>query len=389
MLRIAFVRIGGHAWTGGWTHLLNLLRTLSHFSRGQVCPVVFTGDDCPVEELNELSSIAGLEVIRTRRFKSGSHFWERMLSLVYGSDPQSAKLFEKHKINLVFEAGHFFGWRFPIPTLAWIPDFLHRGIPQMLPWRYRIKREISLALKVISGRTIMLSSEHALRMCQKAYPKKREHMHVVKFAVFPQKPPSLAASRKIAETYGLPRNFFYLPNQFWKHKNHITILDALRICRDRGRHIVVACSGQSVDPISPGHFQLLCKLIAFYELKACFRYLGMIPYQHTRALLRACDAMINPSLWEGWSSTVEEAKMQGTPMMLSDLEVHREQVGSNAVFFHRFSAKDLSEKLMRISAKRYKKRKTDLKKAETQSYKKAKRYAAEFIRLAEKTTKKK
>ncbi len=36
-------------------------------------------------------------------------------------------------------------------------------------------------------------------------------------------------------------------------------------------------------------------------------------------------ALINPSQFEGWSTTVEEAKSLGVKMLLSDLEVHKEQ----------------------------------------------------------------
>jgi glycosyltransferase involved in cell wall biosynthesis len=59
----------------------------------------------------------------------------------------------------------------------------------------------------------------------------------------------------------------------------------------------------------------------------------MIPTDHLYALLQSCTAMINPSMSEGWSTTVEEAKSAGTPMILSDLAVHREQAGGLATFF--------------------------------------------------------
>jgi glycosyltransferase involved in cell wall biosynthesis len=49
--------------------------------------------------------------------------------------------------------------------------------------------------------------------------------------------------------------------------------------------------------------------------------------------MRACTALINPSLSEGWSTTVEEAKSLGVPMLLSDLRVHREQAGDSADYF--------------------------------------------------------
>jgi len=60
---------------------------------------------------------------------------------------------------------------------------------------------------------------------------------------------------------------------------------------------------------------------------------GMIPLPHVYALLRAATALINPSRFEGWSTTVEEAKFFGVPMILSDIDVHREQTGGKARFF--------------------------------------------------------
>jgi len=49
--------------------------------------------------------------------------------------------------------------------------------------------------------------------------------------------------------------------------------------------------------------------------------------------MRASAAVLNPSLFEGWSTTVEAAKAVGVPLLLSDLRVHREQAPENALFF--------------------------------------------------------
>jgi glycosyltransferase involved in cell wall biosynthesis len=35
--------------------------------------------------------------------------------------------------------------------------------------------------------------------------------------------------------------------------------------------------------------------------------------------------MINPSRFEGWSTPIEEAKAFSTPLLLSDIAIHREQ----------------------------------------------------------------
>src|SRR5262249_9754797 len=62
-------------------------------------------------------------------------------------------------------------------------------------------------------------------------------------------------------------------------------------------------------------------------------FLGEIPSRHVALLMRASVATVNPSLFEGWSTTVEEAKSLGVRTVVSDLAVHREQLGADAEFF--------------------------------------------------------
>ena len=63
-----------------------------------------------------------------------------------------------------------------------------------------------------------------------------------------------------------------------------------------------------------------------------FHLLGQVDHGLVQALTIGANALLNPSRFEGWSTTVEEAKAVGTPTLLSDLPVHREQV-PDARFF--------------------------------------------------------
>ena len=69
---------------------------------------------------------------------------------------------------------------------------------------------------------------------------------------------------------------------------------------------------------------------------------GYIPYSHIMPLMRASTAVLNPSLFEGWSTTVEEAKALGVPLLLSDLRVHREQAPAGTRFFDPDSAEEMA-----------------------------------------------
>ena len=57
----------------------------------------------------------------------------------------------------------------------------------------------------------------------------------------------------------------------------------------------------------------------------------MIPADHVHALMRTSTvSSIDPI--EGWSTTVEEAKSFGALMILSDIEVHREQTDGTSCY---------------------------------------------------------
>jgi glycosyltransferase involved in cell wall biosynthesis len=179
----------------------------------------------------------------------------------------------------------------------------------------------------------MLSSESALRDCRKFYPRMTNEVSVVRFATRPAPALLVANPAAVLAEYDLPQKYFYLPNQFWRHKNHQVVIDALTILKKRGLSVVVAASGSSEDAREPNYFAHLMRQVADRDLEGNFRYLGLIPLDHVYALLRSSLALVNPSQFEGWSTTVEEAKSFGVPMILSDLDVHREQAGDTANYF--------------------------------------------------------
>jgi glycosyltransferase involved in cell wall biosynthesis len=66
------------------------------------------------------------------------------------------------------------------------------------------------------------------------------------------------------------------------------------------------------------------------------------------SLMRHAVAVINPSKFEGWSTTVEEAKSMGKAVVLSDIAVHKEQAPHRAAFFPADDAEMLARKLAEV-----------------------------------------
>jgi glycosyltransferase involved in cell wall biosynthesis len=64
--------------------------------------------------------------------------------------------------------------------------------------------------------------------------------------------------------------------------------------------------------------------------------------------MRRALAIVQPSLFEGWSTVVEDARALGRPCLLSDLAVHREQDPPGARFFDPRSPEALAELLAEV-----------------------------------------
>ncbi|MHC2252475.1 glycosyltransferase involved in cell wall biosynthesis [Bradyrhizobium embrapense] len=345
-LRFAFNHISRRIWAGGFNYQRNLFAALDRFLPGEFAPVVFAGTRADENELAELVAIPGVEIVRSEVFDGQPGL---AAALALGLDRGAAAAFRSAHVDVVVESARFFGWRLAIPAVAWIPDLQHHSLPQLFPRTARWRREIGFRVQLASGRTIMLSSESAFRDFKAYYPRASNRVSVVRFATQPPDAFLNIDPSEVIAAYNLPTNYFYLPNQFYRHKNHQLVVDALAILKRRGVEVVVCASGSTEDRREPGYYDLVNAEIRKRGLDTHFRHLGVIPLPHVYALLRASTALLNPSRFEGWSTTVEEAKSFGVPMILSDIEVHREQTAGAARYFGVDDAAALADHLMQLS----------------------------------------
>lgn len=137
-----------------------------------------------------------------------------------------------------------------------------------------------------------------------------------------------------------------------------------------------------LDTRDETYFPSLKKLIEENKLEQNFRLLGVIPYQHIQVLMSQCSALINPSKFEGWSTTVEEAKSLGVPMILSSLAVHKEQALDNAYYFDADSPMDLAKVLQKFRVVKDSKKSILQEKALQNALNRVASFAKDFVNLA-------
>ena len=199
--------------------------------------------------------------------------------------------------------------------------------------------------------TVVVSSLDSLNDFKKFYPQNKNNIKVLRFcAMLPERLADTPIDTLLAK-YGIGRPYYITPNQFWEHKNHITLLKAWKILVDKGYRFHLVLTGSL--KVSRGRGFQYEKLKAFVDengLGEFVHFLGVIDRGDQLSLIGNSEAIVQPSLFEGWSTLVEESKALKKQIILSDLPVHREQIEKNATFFDPHSPEDLAEKLIAFSA---------------------------------------
>jgi glycosyltransferase involved in cell wall biosynthesis len=218
--------------------------------------------------------------------------------------------------------------------LAWIPDFQELHLPQFYPnANLEVRKQKSIDFS-ISKSNLLLSSFDAKKDYDFFFPENNTANYVLNFAV--SHPDFSNLGNEVFEKYGLQKdNYFFSPNQFWKHKNQIVVLKAIALQKKQGKlDFIVAFSGKNHDYRNPDYFQELETYILENNIQEHVKFLGFIDRKDQLFLMQNAKAVIQPSLFEGWSTVVEDCKKLNQNCIVSNLNVHQEQLGSNGFYFN-------------------------------------------------------
>jgi len=349
MIRVGFIGFSGE-WHGGQNYLRNLLYALSQIKDRSIEPIVFLGTSVPPEIVNLYSPYA--QVVQTPFLdKYQPAWWLNKVSSFLGRGQWAFESFLlKNNIQVLFCTPGLVGFE-RIKVLNWIPDFQHKHLEDMSSFLEIKLRDKSFQVAVSKSARIILSSQDALKDLVAFAPQAVSKTSVVHF-VGQVDPKAFSIGEDdiqgLKRKYKLPAKFFYIPNQFWKHKNHIVIFKAINQLKKEGVDITVVCSGAMHDYRHVEHIEEIKKFIVDHQLDKNIILLGKIPLQDVYFLYAASFAVINPSLFEGWSTTVEECKTLGKKILLSNIAVHQEQEPEGGVYFDPLDPKDAACQLKKI-----------------------------------------
>lgn len=227
-------------------------------------------------------------------------------------------------------------------AISWIPDFQHVYLPQFFSQDEIRQRDRSFTQVARDAQFVVLSSQDALNDFQGLFPDSQAMVRVLNFHHLPQPNWYLQDPVEVQQKYGLPDVFLISCNQFWAHKNHRALFEAIARLEEMGIHMPLVCTGATEDYRNRDYFAELRAYAAELGIDDRLHILGSIPREDQIQLIRRATALVQPSLFEGWSTVIEDGRALGKKMFLSDLDVHKEQAPEGACYFERSNAQDLA-----------------------------------------------
>jgi glycosyltransferase involved in cell wall biosynthesis len=112
----------------------------------------------------------------------------------------------------------------------------------------------------------------------------------------------------------LPQDFILYPANFWKHKNHDRLLQALRLLREE-KGLAVSAVFTGFD--EPNGYPLSAK-VKEYGLDSQVSVLGYVTIEEMAYLYRQARMLVFPSLFEGFGIPLVEAMAAGCPIVAAN-----------------------------------------------------------------------
>ena len=141
------------------------------------------------------------------------------------------------------------------------------------------------------------------------------------------------------------RRYLYLPAQFWPHKNHATVLEALaRLARTDSDPPLLVCSGSTAT----GHGFAVMQRTAASQVGHLVRFLGRCPREDMPALFAGAEALIFCSLYEGFGMPVVEAMRMGCPVIAANATSLPEVAGDAALLVDPLDADAIAAAVLRL-----------------------------------------
>ncbi len=345
--RIGLILTGNYNWAGGLYYVANIIKSqllLEENLRPQI--VVFINNATPKEITDELVH-RNVQFVNLNQVFILKKIWCKVLGKTLNRNVFLEKIINEHNLNFVYP---FIEYQSDLKKVNcdiyyWIYDFQHKFMPELFSEEEINKRDTNFKAMALNAGHIIVSSNTAKTHFYNFFPNSKAKIHVLRFTSIIDH--SLIQDKiTLATKYDFSKPYFMVCNQFWAHKNHIIVLEAIKKLVTKSRNFKVYFSGKQHDPRNIDYVASLKNFISDNDLQSNIVFTGFIDRYEQLGLMKNAIAIIQPSKFEGWSTVVEDSKCLNKKLLVSSIDIHKEQVSDNAHFFDVNNAQALSDLML-------------------------------------------
>jgi len=154
---------------------------------------------------------------------------------------------------------------------------------------------------------------------------------------------------RVRERYRLPDRYLFYPAQFWSHKNHVRLIEALAFLR-REHNLVVplVLTGSGTGDIREGVVDNIKSRCAALSVTGQVRMLGYVSDEEIAGLYAGAVALVMPTFFGPTNIPFLEAWSLNCPVLTSRIRGIVEQVGDAAVTVDPRSDSDIAKGILKL-----------------------------------------
>ncbi|MEG3153229.1 hypothetical protein U1769_25385, partial [Sphingomonas sp. ZT3P38] len=271
MIRVGFPFMDrSSAWMGGINYLRNLIQAILADPERVIEPVLIVPVDMPEEAIAHFGDL-DVQVIRCPLLgsRSATAMTGTVLKRLIGRDIVMERWLARNRIAVLSHLTTL-GRRSKIPSIGWIPDFQHLRLPELFTEAMRRTRDRAFRRIADQATVMIVSSNDALGDLKDFMPDAVARTHVLPF-VADVSDEDVASRAELEQAFDFTGPYFFIPNQFWPHKNHALVIESLALMQKTGSAPLVLSTGSAKSFHDPGLYGRLIQRAADLGVASRFR----------------------------------------------------------------------------------------------------------------------
>jgi glycosyltransferase involved in cell wall biosynthesis len=288
----------------------------------------------------------GRTVLSGLRRARRAHEWSYLQAVPGKATVQPAAV-EQRSDFVWFLSPYYEPVEVPFAVTVW--DLGHRELPwfpevSLSGWTFD-QRESFYRYVLPRATAVVVGNGVGARSVRDFYQVPSVNIHALPLPVDVGQLAGIAAHPAALAPFGLAAGSFLLyPAQFWPHKNHVTLVDALARLRERGSTLKLVFTGS--DKGNRAHVE---RYVAERGLGESVRFLGFVDGAVLQQLYLAAAALLFGSLMGPDNLPPLEAMALGCPVACANYAGAHEQLGEAALYFEGLDAAGAAAQIEKLA----------------------------------------